>query len=127
MAHAYWCASGLNTRYLSEVIGTFGQFIEWDHTDRRMVRSLVHASFPDNALVSRDVVFMEFAPWGGTVVSWTVAIYILTAYFADAVLPADEDFMPLDGNPHPMPGHIPPRSEERRVGKECRSRWSPYH
>src|SRR5256885_7216580 len=21
----------------------------------------------------------------------------------------------------------PPRSEERRVGKECRSRWSPYH
>src|SRR5205823_8771694 len=22
-------------------------------------------------------------------------------------------------------GH--PRSEERRVGKECRSRWSPYH
>ena len=23
---------------------------------------------------------------------------------------------------------IPPdRSEERRVGKECRSRWSPYH
>src|SRR2546423_8879977 len=23
--------------------------------------------------------------------------------------------------------HEPPRSEERRVGKECRSRWSPYH
>ena len=21
----------------------------------------------------------------------------------------------------------PHRSEERRVGKECRSRWSPYH
>src|SRR5256886_9150423 len=26
------------------------------------------------------------------------------------------------------PGHIRVfRSEERRVGKECRSRWSPYH
>ena len=29
------------------------------------------------------------------------------------------------------PGFLPPirttRSEERRVGKECRSRWSPYH
>ena len=29
-------------------------------------------------------------------------------------------------------GHVPSsqrgkRSEERRVGKECRSRWSPYH
>ena len=22
---------------------------------------------------------------------------------------------------------FPTRSEERRVGKECRSRWSPYH
>src|SRR2546429_5238587 len=25
------------------------------------------------------------------------------------------------------PGHAGLRSEERRVGKECRSRWSPYH
>ena len=24
-------------------------------------------------------------------------------------------------------GVVSPRSEERRVGKECRSRWSPYH
>ena len=24
-------------------------------------------------------------------------------------------------------GLVVPRSEERRVGKECRSRWSPYH
>ena len=24
-------------------------------------------------------------------------------------------------------GNMLPRSEERRVGKECRSRWSPYH
>ena len=23
--------------------------------------------------------------------------------------------------------HLNIRSEERRVGKECRSRWSPYH
>ena len=28
-----------------------------------------------------------------------------------------EDFLKAQGN----------RSEERRVGKECRSRWSPYH
>ena len=24
-------------------------------------------------------------------------------------------------------GRLRRRSEERRVGKECRSRWSPYH
>ena len=27
----------------------------------------------------------------------------------------------------PHQGDIFHRSEERRVGKECRSRWSPYH
>ena len=28
---------------------------------------------------------------------------------------------------HDIVDLISPRSEERRVGKECRSRWSPYH
>src|SRR2546422_248063 len=28
---------------------------------------------------------------------------------------------------HYAPSVAPVRSEERRVGKECRSRWSPYH
>src|SRR5258708_39976650 len=28
---------------------------------------------------------------------------------------------------HDHTGHERARSEERRVGKECRSRWSPYH
>src|SRR2546429_4555029 len=28
---------------------------------------------------------------------------------------------------HPVVGQSWERSEERRVGKECRSRWSPYH
>ena len=29
--------------------------------------------------------------------------------------------LPVGAQPKPV------RSEERRVGKECRSRWSPYH
>ena len=32
-----------------------------------------------------------------------------------------------DGDGHLTPAGITTRSEERRVGKECRSRWSPYH
>jgi len=32
---------------------------------------------------------------------------------------------PRRNGPSPLGG--PFRSEERRVGKECRSRWSPYH
>src|SRR3989475_7951895 len=30
-------------------------------------------------------------------------------------------------NLYQFPGFYSARSEERRVGKECRSRWSPYH
>ena len=34
----------------------------------------------------------------------------------------------LDYGPHVLSvRETPERSEERRVGKECRSRWSPYH
>ena len=29
--------------------------------------------------------------------------------------------------PRSLAGELRWRSEERRVGKECRSRWSPYH
>ena len=38
--------------------------------------------------------------------------------FVKAVIEAD------DGREIPI---MTMRSEERRVGKECRSRWSPYH
>src|SRR3989441_7567427 len=34
------------------------------------------------------------------------------------------EHMMFSGSKHVQPS---PRSEERRVGKECRSRWSPYH
>ena len=35
----------------------------------------------------------------------------------------------MTGNPVQIQGagRTDARSEERRVGKECRSRWSPYH
>src|SRR3712207_9207411 len=34
------------------------------------------------------------------------------------------EIVDIEGNPR---SPINQRSEERRVGKECRSRWSPYH
>ena len=34
---------------------------------------------------------------------------------------------PAQTIPTAMQNRQPARSEERRVGKECRSRWSPYH
>src|SRR3712207_7129918 len=38
----------------------------------------------------------------------------------------EDDRMPQKDDPLP-PEQAALRSEERRVGKECRSRWSPYH
>ena len=43
----------------------------------------------------------------------------------DVTIPVDDDVYIIDAaeeNDIELP-----RSEERRVGKECRSRWSPYH
>ena len=40
------------------------------------------------------------------------------------VLDNDDD---VDGDPLAVDSVTQGRSEERRVGKECRSRWSPYH
>src|SRR2546430_13807035 len=51
------------------------------------------------------------------------AVGILTAGHLQAVRCARE-FHGLDGGRRHV---LQNRSEERRVGKECRSRWSPYH
>src|SRR5215475_16131240 len=49
---------------------------------------------------------------------------------------AQMDVLPLERDAHgarprhveePLRHVLEARSEERRVGKECRSRWSPYH
>ena len=44
--------------------------------------------------------------------------------FAESVLQLSLAFVAWPAE-RPLP--VPSRSEERRVGKECRSRWSPYH
>ena len=43
-------------------------------------------------------------------------------YMKDGELPIEV----LNGKPGYI-NFLDARSEERRVGKECRSRWSPYH
>src|SRR5260370_18978945 len=39
----------------------------------------------------------------------------------------DGNYYVINGRKWWTSGAGDPRSEERRVGKECRSRWSPYH
>src|SRR3712207_5398873 len=61
----------------------------------------------------------------GTIVLLAVGIAIVLPTMQ---MPALTQFAssPTGGPVAPV-GPLFPRSEERRVGKECRSRWSPYH
>jgi hypothetical protein len=96
---------------IANAVASFGKFHHWHKDDEILERTLVYASFPSPALVPRDVVFGNFAIPGGIKESWTAARYVLTADFAD-IVPADEDQMPLDGNPRPMPGHMVPNDHD---------------
>ena len=52
--------------------------------------------------------------------SWTDGLY-------NSPLISGEGFSVGETTESRLDIEIPYRSEERRVGKECRSRWSPYH
>ena len=76
-----------------------------DFDERDLVRHAERAGFADIGLDLRVTVKNGKRP-----VPWTRALR-------------------MSGNPlvPPLGEVLDRRSEERRVGKECRSRWSPYH
>jgi hypothetical protein len=96
-----------NTHCIKEAVNTFGEFHYWYHYDTELTRSMVYATFPSPALVPRDVVFRqpEVGRHCGIRHSWTAPCFVLSGDFAD-VHPPDEDPMPLNGNPHPLPGQL---------------------
>src|SRR3712207_2557462 len=50
------------------------------------------------------------------------------AVYGAGQVPMTEEQTPLPEDPYGVSKYaVELRSEERRVGKECRSRWSPYH
>ena len=61
---------------------------------------------------------------------WSIEIEsVLTAMSCFEFLCEEADIL-YSGDEQVIHHHLPNyavRSEERRVGKECRSRWSPYH
>ena len=58
---------------------------------------------------------------GALIAAWLIAIAIIGVAWITDIRKAD-----LLKNGKIVSGKVN-RSEERRVGKECRSRWSPYH
>ena len=58
-------------------------------------------------------------------VGWADEIVVVDAESEDKTVAIAQEFTDRVVV-RPWPGYAA-RSEERRVGKECRSRWSPYH
>ena len=53
---------------------------------------------------------------------------VVDVEFEDSNLPSIKEALYVINNGHKCVMEVAQhRSEERRVGKECRSRWSPYH
>jgi hypothetical protein len=96
-----------NTFDIANAIATFGTYHNWHRDDDVLYRTLVFASYPSAATVPRDVVFGRYANIGAARESWTAPCYVLNTAFAD-IIPLDEDHMPFDGNPHPLPGNLVP-------------------
>ena len=53
--------------------------------------------------------------------------YIETKKCPEEILNCSMEYSLMAGGKRLRPILVIARSEERRVGKECRSRWSPYH
>src|SRR2546422_7023683 len=91
---------------------------------------------PDRMTGGDDVQLVTFRVGGQDFAFNIFQVERILRYEAPSPLPKAPDF--LEGVLRYQGGAIPlvdlrkrlgtaARSEERRVGKECRSRWSPYH
>ena len=60
----------------------------------------------------------------GTPLAFAVVVIALEVALVRRAGPVERTQNPARSRGH---GDLPGRSEERRVGQQCRSRWSPYH
>src|SRR2546427_63527 len=59
-----------------------------------------------------------------TVAYWTV---LVDSHRTQRSFTESQSWLRVGQMSHAVSVQVQTRSEERRVGKECRSRWSPYH
>src|SRR6202171_2719685 len=89
-----------------------------EESSSSIVRSI---SAEDRQLIAGDTIAAISTPAGEG------AIALVRISGADSIAVADK-ICRAKAKPSEFASHVQHfRSEERRVGKECRSRWSPYH
>ena len=97
-----------NEDFIRETISKFGKMRTWLREDVSPTRTLVKLAYGGAGDIPRSIVIREAQRYGGTVVSWTVPVFILNNEQGD-VLPGDESPEPEDGNPHLLfgPAEVP--------------------
>src|SRR5258706_10495055 len=79
---------------------------------------------------SSDVCSSDLQSFQGPKGHWKLWVHIAdVSYYVKLGTALDEEAEKRGNSTYLVDRVVPmlPRSEERRVGKECRSRWSPYH
>src|SRR3989449_11213500 len=111
-----------STTYRPSEMRYWAQIPQWMQQD---------AGTRDSRLRTRETRILDIGCGYGTLLSLATQIYAnargscmdMTEYIKPIVRSRYSlEFLEGDVELDPIP-----RSEERRVGKECRSRWSPYH
>ena len=89
----------------------------------------IDIDLPDTALLKNQMIMLDILANN----NWERPIYFTGGSYDDSEYMWMKKYLQLEGLVYKLVpietdlGKENPRSEERRVGKECRSRWSPYH
>src|SRR5687767_7542505 len=79
-----------------------------------------------NGIIGTDLA--AHSPTDGYTILMVSTSYVMNAAVRKLPYDVEKSFDPVTTiGTSPNAVIVNPRSEERRVGKECRSRWSPYH
>jgi hypothetical protein len=107
--------------YIRAAVAPYGRLLKW-YRDANKSRIVVQVMLLSPDRVPRSLIVSRGTLIGGAGHSWAVPVYILNGHIPDA-FPADEDPVPIDGEPHPEhppialgPHQIDPNCEEEQQG-----------